>query len=275
MSEAAPLSATGAAGGDQRPITVVTGASSGLGLEFARLAAAEGQPLLLVARRTDRLEALAAELRDRHGVPVACRTCDLADRGQTEALARELADMPVGILVNNAGFGLRGRILRQDPAELAGMVDVNITAVTLLARAVAPGMVQRGGGGILNVASLAAYQPGPNMAVYYASKSYVLSFSEALWEEFRRYGIRVTALCPGPTETEFSTRAGAASTPLFTGRGNKAPDARSVAEAGWQALARGRRVVVPGFGQKVYAGLSALLPRRPILSMVRKVNGAR
>lgn len=261
--------------GNPRPLTVVTGASAGLGVCFARLAAKDGHALMLVARRAERLGALAAELRAAHGVHVECRAVDLGDRAQLDALLKELGRREVGTLVNNAGFGLRGRILRQDPAELAAMVDVNVTAVTLLARTVAPGMVARGNGGILNVASLAAYQPGPNMAVYYATKSYVLSFSEALWQELRRHGVRVTALCPGPTETEFAARAGAANTPLFAGRGNSAPSADSVAEAGWRALARGRRVVVPGFGQKVYAGLSAFLPRRPILSMVGKVNGAR
>ena len=258
-----------------QPVTVVTGASSGLGVDFARLAAADGHPLMLVARRADRLEALAATLRQDHGVAVTCHPADLADAAQRADLADRLAERPVATLVNNAGFGLRGRFHHLDPAEQSAMVAVNIAAVTELARAVAPGMVARRAGGILNVASTAALQPGPGMAVYYATKAYVLSFSEALWAELRPYGVRVTALCPGPTATEFADRSGLADSVLFRPGSARVSDSARVAAAGWRALARGRRVVVPGLPNRAYAAVSGLVPRRPVLAAVGRINDGR
>ena len=257
------------------PLTVVTGASSGLGTEFARLAAADGHAVLLVARRVERLDALAEALRADHGVTVSTRSTDLADAAQLQALARDLADRPVATLVNNAGFGLRGRFDRMDADALLQMVTVNMTAVTVLARAVAPGMAARCNGGILNVASMAALQPGPGMAAYYASKSYVLSLSEALWAELRPHGVRVTALCPGPTATEFDRRAGLTGTLMFDRRTGQVDDAGPVARAGWTGLKRGRRVVLPGLTKRAYGGVAAVVPRRLMLALVRRVNGLR
>ena len=189
---------------------LVTGASAGLGVHFAEALAAEGHDLILTARRLDRLEALAARIRARHGVKVETIAADLAEPGGAAALVAEISKraLAVNTLINNAGFGLSGAFAAQDPARLGGMIELNCRALVELCHAVLPGMIQMRSGGILNVASTAAFQPGPGMAVYYATKAFVLSFSEALHEEVRRQGVRVAALCPGPTLTEFFDAAG-------------------------------------------------------------------
>ncbi|MEI9927446.1 MAG: SDR family oxidoreductase, partial [Sphingomonas sp.] len=184
---------------------LVTGASAGLGTHFARALAAEGHDLILTARRADRLEVLAAEIRAAHAVRVETIAADLAAPGAAAALMAEIGKrgLAVNTLINNAGFGLAGAFVEQDPGQIGRMIELNCGALVDLCRAVLPGMVQMRSGGILNVASTAAFQPGPFMAVYYASKAFVLSFSEALHEEVRGQGVRVAALCPGPTQTEF------------------------------------------------------------------------
>ncbi|MBV8950960.1 MAG: SDR family oxidoreductase, partial [Actinobacteria bacterium] len=234
-----------------RPFALVTGASSGIGAELARLAARDGYDLLLVARRGDRLAALADDLSRAHGVDARVTTADLATREGVRAVERALSGAPVEVLVNNAGFGGRGRFaVERDLAADLAMVELNVTSLVHLTGLVLPGMVQRGSGGVLNVASTAGYAPGPLQAVYYATKAFVKSFSEALTEECRGTGVRVTALCPGPVDTEFAAVAGLVGTSLMRTPLLKVP-VEKVAEIGWDALRRGRSVVVPGLPLRV------------------------
>jgi short-subunit dehydrogenase len=247
-----------------QPVALVTGASAGLGVEFARQLAKRGQRLVLVARRQDRLDALAAELGNARAVAI-----DLSATGSAAKLLSEIhaAGERVELLINNAGFGLKGSFAALDPARLRQMIDLNVGSLTDLCRAIAPGMIERRSGAILNVASTAAFQPGPNMAVYFATKAYVLSFTEALHEELKPHGIRVTALCPGPTKTEFGAVAGFAEKGAFD---RFAADSASVVCAGLEGLDKNRAVVIPGLLNKVGANSTRFVPR----SLIRKIAGA-
>ena len=247
--------------------TLITGASAGLGEGFARALAAQGEHLILTARRTDRLAALAAELRDR--VQVDLFTADLADPAAPAQLLADIAaaDLTVDQLVNNAGYGLRGAVAEMDADALLGIIDVNCRALVALSRGVLPGMIARRSGGILNIASTAAFQPGPWMAVYYASKAFVLSFSEALHEEAREHGVRVAALCPGPTHTEFAERAGMGDMKLFTSLAS-GPDA--VVRDGLAALNRNTAVKISGAMNAALAESIRLTPR----FLARRVAGS-
>jgi short-subunit dehydrogenase len=236
-------------------VALVTGASAGLGAEFARQLAAKGERLVLVARRRERLDELAAALGNARAVAM-----DLSEPG---AAARLMADLEqhgdtVELLVNNAGFGLAGQFAELDGDRQREMIDLNCGALAELAHAVLPGMMTRKAGGILNVASTAAFQPGPGMAVYFATKAFVLSFSEALHDEVNRHGVKVSCLCPGPTRTEFRSVSG------FDPKGRLAKlsaDAASVVAAGLRALERNQAVVVPGMSNKMIAQAHRLLPR--------------
>ncbi len=246
------------------PVALITGASAGLGAEFARQLAKRGQRLVLAARRSDRLEAIAGELGNARAV-----TIDLSQRGAAAELLRDIeqAGERVDLLVNNAGFGLYGRVADLDAGRQREMIDLNCGALLELARAVLPPMIGRKSGAILNVASTAAFQPGPGMAVYFATKAFVLSLSEALHEEVRPHGVRVTALCPGPTKTEFGEVAGFA--------GNRtvdrwSMDSPTVVRAGLAGLDRGQAVVIPGALNKTGAVSAQLAPR----ALVRKIAGA-
>ena len=245
-------------------IVLITGASAGLGAEFARQLSKRGQRLVLGARRKDRLDALAAVVGNARTVEI-----DLSEPG---AAARLVADVnaageTIDTLINNAGFGLRGRFVELDAGREREMIDLNCGALTDLCRAVAPGMIERKRGAILNVASTAAFQPGPKMAVYFATKAYVLSFTEALHEELRPHGIKVTALCPGPTRTEFGDVAGIASLGSFE---RLSMDAGPVVRAGIEGLYANRAVVIPGATNKVGAWSTRFAPR----SVVRKIAGS-
>ncbi|HLN57107.1 MAG TPA: SDR family oxidoreductase, partial [Thermoanaerobaculia bacterium] len=189
---------------------LVTGASSGIGKELARLIAADGYDLVLVARRQERLEELARELSVAHGVSARVIAADLADPDSPKRIVEELEAerIAVDVLVNNAGFGIYGRLWNSDITRQLEIIQVNVVALTDLTGRLLPGMVSRKRGRIVNVASTAAFQPGPYQAVYYATKAYVLSFSEAIAEELKGTGVTVTALCPGPTTTEFQEAAG-------------------------------------------------------------------
>lgn len=187
---------------------VVTGASSGLGVEFADRLAAEGANLLLVARREDLLDSVAARLRSRYGVRAESHPADLTDPAARADLRKRLAELDVSHLVNNAGFGTMGAFVDADPRRMSDELELNMVALTELTRAVAPGMVHRGAGAIINVASTAAFQPIPTMAVYAATKAYVMRLGIALWEELRPTGVRVVVICPGPTATDFFATAG-------------------------------------------------------------------
>ena len=246
------------------PVALVTGASAGLGVEFARQLSKRGHRLVLAARRKDRLEELARELGNARAVAI--------DLSKATASAKLMADIEangetVDLLVNNAGFGLIGRFAELDAKRERQMIDLNIGALTDLCRAVAPAMIARKSGSILNVASTAAFQPGPKMAVYFATKAFVLSLSEALHEELKPHGIKVTCLCPGPTRTEFGEVAGFGGNGMFD---RVAMDAPEVVEAGLKGLDSNRAVVVTGWLNKVGAASTRFAPR----SVVRKIAGA-
>lgn len=241
-------------------VTAITGASSGLGEGFARALAAQKQNLLLIARRGDRLSRLAAELAERHGVHVETLALDLS---QPDAAARvtdaaAAAGLVIDQLINNAGFGLRGAFAELDLPRQREMIALNCTALVALSHAVLPGMIARRRGGILNVASSAAFQPGPWMAVYYATKAFVLSFSEALHEEVLPHGIRVAALCPGPTRTEFGDVAAMSDSALFQ---RFAVGPESVVRDGLAALAGNQAVKVSGALNTVMAQSIRFTPR--------------
>jgi len=252
----------------------ITGASSGIGYELAHIFAQQGHALVLTARRRDRLEALAAPLRTEHNVSVTVLPKDLAKPGAPEELHAELQRLgiDVDILVNNAGFGLYGFFADSALSEQLEIIQVNLTAVTHLTRLVLPDMMARRRGRILNVASTAAFQPGPLMSIYYATKAYVLAFSEGLADELRGTGVTVTALCPGPTRTEFHDRAGLSETPL--GRiVRMKPD--EVAWAGYRGLMAGKPLIVPGLRNRLLAFLVRLLPRQWVTRIVRRFQERR
>ena len=238
---------------------LVTGASSGLGALFARELAKQGRPLVLVARRADRLQALAAELEQAQGVRAVPVPSDLTAPGAVESLVGRLRSegFEIETLINNAGFGLRGALTDVPKARLLEMIDVNIRALVDLTCELAPAMRQARRGGILNVASTAAFQPGPFMAVYYASKAFVLSFSEALHEELRKDGVHVTCLCPGATDTEFGEVSSMQNTRLFRLVGAPEP----VVQAALRGLARNQAVVVPGLVNAALAASVRVTPR--------------
>ena len=247
-----------------KKVALVTGASAGLGVEFARQLSKRGYRLVLAARRKERLEQLANELGKARAVAI-----DLSKAG---APARLMADIEangesIDLLVNNAGFGLIGRFAELDAKRERQMIDLNVGALTELCRAVAPAMIRRKSGAILNVASTAAFQPGPKMAVYFATKAFVLSLSEALHEELKPHGIKVSSLCPGPTRTEFGDVAGFGGNGLFD---RVAMNAAEVVETGLAGLDSNYAVVVAGWLNKVGAASTRFAPR----SVVRKIAGA-
>ena len=245
-----------------RPVTLITGASAGLGAEFARRCAKRGDDLVLVARRRDRLEDLAAEIQGR----VHIHAMDLSKLDAPRRLIEGLeADgITVETLINNAGFGGGGRFASLSLERQGEMIDLNVRALTQLSRLVLPPMLERRRGFILNVASTAAFQPGPGAAVYFASKAYVLSFSEALHQELKGSGVNVSALCPGATATEFGAVAGYKGRQLERFRA----DPKAVVQAGLDGLDRNKAVVIPGLGNKATAQASRLLPRAAVRRIV-------
>ena len=252
---------------------LITGASSGIGLEMARLFAAAGSDLVLVARREDKLGELADELRANHDITVRVLPADLSQPAAAVAIYEVLSGtgIDVDILVNNAGFGARGAVTELTVARQLQMMQVNMTTLVELTRRLVPAMVDRGrGGGVLNVASTAAFQPGPYMAVYYASKAFVLSFTEALAGELAETEIHVTCLAPGPVDTGFGAIAGVEETLLFKAG---VLDASKVAWAGYRGLRRGKTLVVPGLRNKLTTTLIRFAPRslvRRLVAMIQK-----
>ena len=252
---------------------LVTGASSGIGAEIARGLARRGHGVTLVARRADRLEALAAQLEDKHGVRAPTLACDLgSDRSRSRMLAKlDELGLDVEVLVNNAGFGSGGRFQELDAARELDMVRLNVEAVTALCARFVPEMVDRGRGAVLNVASTAAFQPLPRQAVYAATKAFVLSFTDALHADLQGTGVTATALCPGPVRTEFVESAGiddaaeALPQPFWT-------DPDFVAEEGIRGLERGRRVVVPGKLNRATALGGQHAPRGALLRLAGRLT---
>jgi short-subunit dehydrogenase len=248
-------------------VAIITGASSGIGAELARVFGRNGHAVVLVARREAKLKALAAEIEAGGGAVPLTMPLDLAARDALPrlALAMEARDLEPEYIVNNAGFGLHGYAEMRDREELLDMIDLNMRALTELSLAFADSL-QRQRGGILNVASVAGFLPAPAAAVYYASKAFVISFSEALHRELKPLGVRVTTLCPGPVHTEFQARAGVkgGGTTMFH------VPAATVAEQGYRGLMQGRRMVVPGFGNKLIALAPRLIPRGWLLAMAAR-----
>jgi hypothetical protein len=247
-----------------RPVTLITGASAGLGAEFARQCATRGETVVLAARRRDRLDALAADIgQGAHVFPI-----DLALPGAPQSLidAMGAEGFTVDTLINNAGFGLTGVFADRPLERLSEMVELNVRALVELSHLVLPAMRARGRGAICNVASTAAFQAGPNMAVYYATKAFVLSFTEALHHELKGSGVRVSALCPGPTATEFGEVAGMKGE-IFGWIKGEAP---AVVRAGLAGLDRNKAVVIPGLPNKLTAQANRVVPR----ALVRRIVGA-
>lgn len=254
---------------------LITGASAGIGEALARLFAADGHDVVLVARRRERLEALAAELREAHDIEAEVLACDLAEPGAAGALferAEQAGLEEVDFLVNNAGLGQNGAFSEADPGLLTTMMRVNMEALTLLTRAFLPGMLERDRGRILNVGSTAGFQPGPGMAVYYATKAFVYSFTDALVEELRGTGVTVTNLAPGATETEFQVHAEMEQTLLFAAG---VMSAEQVAQAGYEGMMRGKSLVIPGASNKLTSWGVPFLPRALTRRIVRRINDSR
>ena len=258
-----------------RLTVLVTGASGGIGRDLSRLFAAAGHHLLLVARNAAALDELGAELSAAHGIRVIPIPADLTDPVAPAAVhhaARELG-AEVDVLVNNAGYGLYGRFAETDVETELRMIQLNVAAVTHLTKLFLPPMLTRRSGRILNVASTAGFQPGPLMAVYYATKSYVLSFSEALAEELAGSGVTVTTLAPGATRTGFQARANVDESRLF--RGPTVMDSQAVARAGYEGLMRGERIVVPGLVNKALVQALRLGPRTLVTRIIKAANDRR
>jgi uncharacterized protein len=254
-----------------RSTALVTGASGGIGLELARVFALRGHDLVIVARDHRRLEDLAADLRRSHGREVTPIAMDLARPDAADELVGRLpAAGAIDALVNNAGFAVFGPFAESPLEAELEMIQLNVTTPTHLTKLVLPGMLARGSGRILNVASTAAFQPGPLMAVYYATKAYLLSFTEALAEELAGTGVGATALCPGPTASGFQARARMEDSKLVKDR--KIADAASVARAGYDGLMSGKRIVVPGLRNKALTQAIRFSPRRVTTAMVRNAQ---
>ena len=256
---------------DPKPATtaLITGGSMGIGLELAREFAAHGHNLILVARHQDKLDAIAGALEGKFSVSVAAISADLADAESPQRLFDAVRGdgHQVGFLVNNAGFGLGGEFSETDLARELEMIQVNVAALTHLTKLFLAPMLHRRSGAILNVASTAAFQPGPLMSVYYASKAYVLSFSEAIAEELRDSGVTVTALCPGTTATQFAETAGVSNSGLYAKTGIGRAD--DVARYGYAAMMRGERVAIPALRDRIMLQAERLAPRALVTRMVR------
>jgi uncharacterized protein len=257
-----------------RKTAIITGASSGIGLELARIFARENHNLVLVARSADKQRQLASELEKAHGARSLILAADLSEPGAPAYVLDQTtrAGITVDVLVNNAGFGQSGRFAENDLEECLRQIQLNVTSLTHLTRLYLPEMIGRGGGKILNVASTAAFQPGPLMAVYYATKAYVLHFSEAIANELKESGVTVTCLCPGPTATDFHKRARATDLNLLR---YGVMDARTVAEDGYRGLMAGKPVVISGFKNWLVAQSVRFSPRQMVIGIVRKLQESR
>jgi short-subunit dehydrogenase len=253
-------------------VAVITGASTGIGRDLSYLCAEAGYDLVIIARNESQLEELAAAIRSRTGRSVSVLPKDLARVTATAEILQAIEPVlrDVEILINNAAVGLFGFFAELDAEQQMQMLRLNVDALTHLTRLLLPSMIARGRGRILNVASTAAFQPGPLMAVYYASKAYVLSLSEALHNELRGRGVSVTALCPGPTATEFQRRAGMGRSLMF--RTGNVMDSGAVARAGFSAMMRGKPLVIPGLLNRLVAFSTRLAPRQVTAAIARRLQ---
>jgi len=249
---------------------LVTGASSGIAADLARLFAKDGCDVVLVARSEGKLRELAAALGKELDITARVIAADLSKPNAAQQVVDALGGITIDTLVNNAGYGVSGPFAETDLEAELEMIQVNVVALTHLTKLLLPGMVARKRGRILNVASTAGFQPGPLMAVYYATKAYVLSFSEALAEELRDSGVMVTALCPGPTDTGFAAASNMESSRLF--HLFRPMSAAKVAAYGYHALRRGKRVAVPGLRNRLMAQSLRVSPRTLVTKIVRKMQ---
>ena len=247
--------------GKEKGTALVTGASSGIGLELVKILARHGHDVVITARNADALEALAGVVEGKYGVKATVIPLDLSKPGASENLFDAIHEkqIDIDILVNNAGFGLGGPFAETDMARETEMIQLNITALTELTKLFLQPMLRRRSGRIMNVASTAAFQPGPLMSVYYASKAYVMSFSEAIAEEVRDTGVTVTTFCPGPTATNFAHQAGLKNSRLFQLGG--VASAEDAAEFGYKAMMSGKRIAIPGLKNKILAQANRFAPR--------------
>lgn len=251
---------------------LITGASTGIGRELAVIHAERGGDLVIVARSEDKLQELKSELESSHGIQVRVLVYDLTDREAPAQLFQQLKEeeIDIEVLVNNAGFGGLGKFYQREWADDLAMINLNVVALSELTRLFLPGMVSRGRGKVLNVSSTASLMPGPLQAVYFATKAFVTSLSNALAEELRGTGVTVTALMPGATETEFARLSGMDKTPLF----EKTASARRVAEQGYNGMLAGKLDVIAGLNlfQRIQLALVPLIPKRIVLSETRKLQ---
>ena len=256
----------------KRKTALITGASAGLGYEFAKLFANDHYDLVLVARSRARLVQICDELQRQFGISARAIALDLSSALAPQSLFDQLQrdGAQIDILVNNAGYGKLGEFLQTPLEESLGQIQLNASALTALTRLFVPAMVERGSGKIMNVASTAGFQPGPLMAVYYATKAYVISFSEALANELSGSGVSVTCFCPGATDTEFQKRAGTEETRLF--KQMRPMDAKSVARDGYRALMSGKTLAISGFRNWLVAESVRFAPRKFVTSISRWVT---
>ncbi|MBX7041474.1 MAG: SDR family oxidoreductase [Ignavibacteria bacterium] len=254
---------------------LVTGASGGIGLDIAELLASDGVDLILIARNSDKLREEQVRLSGKYNVSVNIIAADLSQVESAITVHKEVHSrgLTVDYLINNAAFGVYGEFSKTDWSAEAGMLNLNIVTLTHLTKLFLKDMLERGGGKIMNVASTAAFQPGPMMALYYASKAYVLSFSEAIGNELKDKNVTVTALCPGPTKTGFQSAAGIEESRLVKGR--KLPDSKEVAAYGVRAMMNGKAVAVPGLLNKFLVFCVRLFPRPVIIRVARFVQDSR
>ena len=251
---------------------LVTGASMGIGVDLAECFAKDGYDLILTARSEAALKEVADRLTQKYRVKAATIALDLGQHGAGHRLADEIKSrgLAIDVLVNNAGYGIAGGFDGSDGAGQLGMIDLNVRALVELTHIYWPAMLANKRGGVLNVASTAAFQPGPLMAVYYASKAFVLSFSEALWREAQGTGVHVSCLCPGPTVSKFRERAGTGRTKLS--RMGTPMSSASVADMGYGAFQKNQRVMITGTRNRILARLGPFLPRKTLLNTVYDIQ---
>lgn len=255
------------------PYTLITGASGGLGEQFAYLAASDGNNLILTARSADKLEALSSVLAQKYGVQVKVFALDLGAEGAAGELYNKIknASLAVNCLINNAGFGTYGEFKDSDFERQSEMIRLNVLALTQLCRLFGADMAVGSGGKIMNVSSVAALIPGPFMATYYATKAYVLSFSQSLNAELKKCGVTITAVCPGPTDTNFKATANVGSPKMFS----RMMTSEKVAKIGYKAMKKGKAVKYVGFVTKFAALASRMFSRRLCTAVCKKINGER
>jgi len=251
---------------------LITGASSGIGFELSKIFAKNGYNLVLVSRNKQRLDVIATEIENQNNIKAKVLSKDLSKTSAPQELYDDLISdgIRIDVLVNNAGFGINGRFVDYNPDKHMELIQLNVTSLTLLCNLFGTDMAKRRTGSILNVASTAAFQAGPLMSTYYASKAYVLSLSEALNNEFAHDGVKVSVLCPGPTDTEFADRADMTNAKIIN-----VPwimDAAKVAEIGFSGLMRGKKIIIPGLMNKLLAFSVRLTPRSVLVLITRSLN---